>query len=282
MASSVYTMDFPTLCPAKLRVQAKDFYGERNLVNDPLSGAVTAGEQLQVLDPIVIPDTVLVMHGFLGTQLPANVLLHDVAVFEHFPLLASAAQIGGNVHPNVPAPLAVTPTFAVQEPLSGDLLTMFGTAFSAAQSATPEKPGGGALVFNRFAAVNAVHNQLGFGVSTTANRTARNGAVQRWASKLLDVTPKFSRSTLKGLAARFAGELLTLHSPRSLGGFVSVVAGAATKLSCGGLFRLCHEVFAAVKAGLLNRHCHTLFATWYDNNYQNHASAPRGIMQGVA
>jgi hypothetical protein len=52
----------------------------------PQVGAVTAGVELQVLNPVVGSIAVDVVHDLIGSQSPSDGLLHDVAVFEHVAL----------------------------------------------------------------------------------------------------------------------------------------------------------------------------------------------------
>ena len=61
-------------------------------VRDPDAGGLWPGPELQVLWPIVVPDAVTVMDGFLRQQVTAEDVLHDENMFEH--VLATLADSG--------------------------------------------------------------------------------------------------------------------------------------------------------------------------------------------
>jgi hypothetical protein len=76
------TFDHQTeLCAREVGVKPDHVSTKCELVDHTLTGAVSAGKEFEVLQPVVLPVPVDVVDGFLGVQFPTEVLGHDVAVF---------------------------------------------------------------------------------------------------------------------------------------------------------------------------------------------------------
>jgi hypothetical protein len=69
---------------SEVRVTTDHFLREVELVNDSLTGTVTAGKKLQIADVVEKAVSVDMVHGFFGKQLAPEMLLHDVAMFQDF------------------------------------------------------------------------------------------------------------------------------------------------------------------------------------------------------
>lgn len=235
---------------------------EGDLIDDALSGTVTAGEEFQVLDTVVLPIAVNVVDGFVRVEFATDVLRHDEAVLENAFLSASDARGNGNNH--VPSSFFV--------PFK--TLSSFESRVKPGQS-------GGALVF-RFAALtakfllcvvlNAAHgvvflsrhclpalkaseDLLFFVPCALSFARALRGAVTRIFVKLLTVRGKSPRLHKESAIANFASESDRLHNGRraTVRLFVSQAARVRTVFFLG-FARLYLKSRLAVLASFLNGH----------------------------
>lgn len=68
---------------SEVGVCAKHINGELHLVDDSLAGTVAAAEKFEVLDSVVVSDSVDVMDSFFGQKFPSDVFFHNKSVLEN-------------------------------------------------------------------------------------------------------------------------------------------------------------------------------------------------------
>lgn len=221
----------------KLGVEKQNLYRERDFVGYALTGAMSAAEKFQILNPVVVADAVDVMDGFLGREFSADVARHDE------PMLHDAVLFAGdkarNADPDISIALDVSPVISSFESRKsgGSLViglalltaeTLFRVVFDAANR----------VVFGsrRFlTTLLAVENLSILRVLSPLSVGAGSAAVSRVLSVFLTVLVQKSRLHFERISAVLAGKFDRLDAPS-----VTPVNG----------FERLHAIFAAVKGGI--------------------------------
>src|SRR5580692_9850589 len=84
---------------SEVRVTTDHFLREVELVNDSLTGTVTAGKKLQIADVVEKAVSVDMVHGFFGKKFSSEVLFHYIPVFKN--VAGRFSVFSGNNHSNV-------------------------------------------------------------------------------------------------------------------------------------------------------------------------------------
>lgn len=218
----------------ELGVESDHLHRESDLVCDALTGAVTTGEQFKVLDSIIIADAVNMVDGFFGAQGAANVLLHDVPVFENvlargLPEVARDAKTNISVSRSRSGDASIGVTSLKTE--SSKNTAAFGAAKTSVRSFIERSvcaPDHG----NVTTALNAGKFDTGFTIPFAAKSATRARAVHGVFTEDFPVAPKFSWSVGKGRVTPFTREMVNLYfSWAAVLGFVFSVAFRSTKLA---------------------------------------------------
>lgn len=239
---------------ADFGVQGQYLDGELCLVDHALTRPVATVEKLQIFKSVIASDAVHMMDGFFGEQIAADVLRHDVSVFEHGVLHAS--DEAGNSDPDVTVSLRVfldVPTVKARESrialirsfalaIAKALLHVYATArfaptalfFTALFASKP-------LAFHR--------------VFATSKVGARHAAIHRVFTKFFSVGGDHRRFVRERFAAFFAGKIdhRYLCSDPAVDALIRGDTTFGAK-SLMGVTRFYREVRLALFAGFNDRH----------------------------
>jgi hypothetical protein len=108
-----------------LAIDSQCFLGECHLVGHTMTFAVSTGPKLKIFRPVIMPDAIFVVDGFVRKKWSAEYLFHHDAMFLALPRAASVT--------NPPIAVLVYPAFAVaSRPVGAGLraksLSVFPTA----------------------------------------------------------------------------------------------------------------------------------------------------------
>ncbi len=165
----------------ELGVEPEHVDGKGHLVDDALAGAVSAAEKLQIVDGVVLPVSVDVMHGFLGEQRAPNVPFHDVAVLHDGVFLASNQR--GHRNPNIAVAFDVPAVFAAFKTGKSHRSLVACLACGAAKFLLRIvfcMPGRSLVLPSRYflSAFETIEGLIGFGLYSSRSSGALPGAVQ--------------------------------------------------------------------------------------------------------
>jgi hypothetical protein len=174
--------------PGELGIQSQYLDRELHLVDDALAGSVTAAEQFEVSQNIILPVTIDVVDGFFFEQLPTQVLLHNPTMLKHRSLFSVVSQRGYGA-PYIPMSFNMTPYSSFVETVESCNFHSFVFAFSTAiflfcvNAAT----GFSAFCYYLFAS-RACKGVTHSGIFSASYVRARTRAVQRRPTKSLFVS----------------------------------------------------------------------------------------------
>lgn len=238
-------------------IESQHLDREVDFVDDALAGSVAAGEKLQVLDSIVVLNTVDVMNGFVGVKLAADLLLHDVAVFKHIPasgLSILSRDSEAHVPPATDGPGGFCRTVFFPVDLTHPLvLALLRTKFLFLVDRTASW----ATCFLKFfAAVLAVRFVPFVGIFSASERRTRNRTVERVATEFGSVGGEIRRLHGEWAAAFFAFEFdrIDARGNSSVDGFVRAHAIDRAEFSIGFPFAGNVKGSLAVFTNLLRDH----------------------------
>jgi hypothetical protein len=214
---------------------------------------VAAGEEFEVLDSVVRLDTVDVMDGFLGSEFPADRLLHHVAVFED--LVPRFAVTSGDSKDGVPtlnSPRHLRETIFLAVFLTYEFISALWRAsctFVVQVSTWPARS------VSKFSAVLAMVFGPFLGIFSSTSVRTGHGAVERVFAELLSVGCQVRRFVEEWLSAIFAFELNGFFATggATVNRFVRILTGFVAK-AAGGIARFDAKRFCTLRANLLNRH----------------------------
>ena len=241
---------FDTSVGGKAGVQSQYLDGERYLVDHALAGAMSATEQFKVFQTIFGALAVYVMYGFFWVKFAAQVLLHHVAMFEHFRLFAVVRQRGYG-QPDVPVTFNVTSDVAGFKTFVGSgflrsrfaflaaifLLSVYAKFFCVAAS------------YFKFAAMFAGKSVSRVGVLFSSYVRAVHRAVQGIAVKLFLVSFQVGLHHNEGFTAFAAGKVYRRAARSVYSFFVQMVSSAFHAAVFTAFFRFAYiaveRLFAA-------------------------------------
>lgn len=241
----------------EFRVKPEDFDCEGNPIGDALARTMSAAEQFQIGDGVVLPVAINVMNRLFGHERAAQVLFHDPAVLQHFAFFA-ARDIGRNGEPDVSVALDV-PTDLARNKSLGRLchlrryLAFLPAVFLLGVNATSWL----APAAHCFAAVRTGEDVSFFRRFAASKIGAGRRAVHRIVTELLSVSREVSLHHRKFFAALLAGEwdLNSAWSRQILLKTVGASAGKAAIFSSYCNFAwVAVERTVAVLANHLDRH----------------------------
>lgn len=237
----------------ELRVLPEHFKREGDFVDDALAGAVSVGEQFQVLDTIVVPVPVNVVDSFVGEQTSAYVLLHDVAMFEDFlaPQCGGVADHYGHVPPFVATcQIAFSKSFIERRGLE-ECFTLPVTKFLF----SVKRAAGSAAHRVHNAALQAFEVVSNICISSPTQVGAWHGAIQRVSVPLFSKCGYNARLHFKQNTALLAGKR-EHGDPGSEPSVESLVGGLARSFAktARAVFWFNGKGFVAVFARQLNWH----------------------------
>lgn len=249
----------------KLGVEKKNLHRERDFVGYALTGAMSAAEKFQILNPVVVTDAVDVMDGFFGKKFAADGLFHDVTMFKNVSAFCPIAT--GYNHSNV-----AVPSYSLGDLLVGIVRLVADAAkgrpaFSAAQPLLAIYGASGfALNRHRFSALDAVNLPLFVGQSL-GQPHADSGTESRILPVFLEVGADISRLHEKRLAALFAGKFhwRDLSRRTTMRGFMRGLANSAAE-SLGSVTRFYLERGTALFTRLMDGHLAVSFG-FRSNDY---------------
>jgi hypothetical protein len=191
---------------SEIRVQPDHLLGEIQFVDDSLTGAVAAGEKLQVIDAVVLPIAVDVMNRFFGEEVSSKVFRHDVPMFHNrFGTAVSRQHRYGD--PNVAVAFYVTLNLAGFKTL-GSLLAVVGVVASWIAEFLLVVKASAWAPFSRvvFPAVKAHERVSFFCVFFSSLRRAGHRAVERVSTKFFAIGSQIGRRHRKRFFAVLADE----------------------------------------------------------------------------
>jgi hypothetical protein len=192
--------------PREIRVQAEYVDREGHFVGDALTGAVSVGEQLQVLDTVVLPVSVDVVNGFPLHQGAPERLFHNPAVLKNLTLLSSS-NVRGDGQPDVAIALDMSADLTGREPVGGALLLRSDPAGLIAKFLLGVYASSGlSSVASRCSAVCANERGLGVGLFPLRDPKAGGGTVSRVVTEFLSICGQVSLHHRKFLTAFGAGK----------------------------------------------------------------------------
>lgn len=244
----------PVQASDKFRVGQHHFGRELDFVDNALTGAVSAGKQLKILEGVVKSIAAYVMNGFVPVQLAAKVLFHNVAVFKNF--VGRISVLRRDVEHGVlslHSPRRLRQSVLLPVDLTNPLvLTLFTAKFLLViKIAAARSPS--SLAF--LSAVFANKSVSKIGVFSSPNGGARNGAVQRVAPEFLSIRRNVRRHHLKWFLTLTASEIDRRNSCGRSPMFFLVLS--KTKIAAKAATALCWlhvEGVLAVLAGQRNGH----------------------------
>lgn len=260
----------------ELRIEISDLNGESDFVGHALAGAVSAGEKLKVLNPVILSVAVHVMDSLVGVQLSSNVLLHVVPVLENFD--RSLVFVSPNRHSHVAVLGFARLRDAILKVVEHLRFLQRSSAFLAANGSGSVAPD--VLSEDRTAAVFTY-----FDLSCSApDSTAFGRAIHRVFSVFRMVTAQLAKIAFKRGAALLAGEFNWFDQfSRAVKHLTSTVTGGAAKFSSAiGLLIRCGERNAALKTIHRNCHARDLLDTIKMYLYQTSVASATENFAGVA
>ncbi len=246
----------------KFRVGSGDFNRQSHFVNNALPRSVSAGEQFEVAECVVLPVAVDMVDGLARMQSSSKVLFHDISMFKHvtrrFAVLSRDDYSNVAVTSNAFRRLLVRVFFLVGQ------ASEQRTAFSAAQRSAVTN---GSVFFTFewqwFAALNALRVPSLF-VHFATDTAAFGRAILRQLSPFFLISADGSGFVAERLPADFAGEINHRHYRvlSSILGFMDSFARRSTK-ALSGVTRSNFESSAASFATF--RNWHLAISCWSDS-----------------
>lgn len=208
---------FDTRLAGEFRVCPEHIDGESDFVDHALAGTVTAGEELQIVDPVILPISVLVVDGFFGEKLSAKMPCHDVTMLKNVALDAADERRNGDIH--IPAPSTSKSLYlSAIEALKSNLLLPLRLAGNTAKLLRVIVFGSaGVFLFSHWCNLTALFASKNISLLCVRSSTVggtRNRTVKRWTIKLFDICRKIGRGYLELLSAVLACQDLLLNSRR--------------------------------------------------------------------
>lgn len=245
---------FNTGSSAKFGVQPQYLDGERHLVGDALSGAVVAGEEFKVLQPVVLTVPVLVVNRFFASERATERLFDHIAMFQLFVRGGSIARRESqNNVPSFDAPRYLGTPVLRSVNLARPLV--FALAAAKFLLVVDRSRAFAASFVKVFSAVLARRLLFFIAIGSASHSEAWHGTIKRVFSVFLTVRGEVTRLVRERLSTSSAREL---NRSRPRGGatmrsFMRKLTISPTETLCG-VSGANLERATALLANLLNRH----------------------------
>lgn len=254
--SDVRQIEFDASGLEEFRVQTHQFNGEVDFVVNALPRTVSAAEQFQVADVVILPVAVDMVDGFLGQQVAPKVFGHDVAVFQHFSFSSGIAEKCRQRDMHISVPLNVALDVSAVESRHGNIFVMRGFARAIAVNLlsinTAAWFAAAALFFSALRASEplAIHR-----VFAASEIRARHRAIEWIFAVLFEVRANVCRSVEERITTLFTSKFRQryLRGDASVDSFVRGNARLGTEALCC-IARTNFEVGSALFARFINRH----------------------------